>query len=609
MNVWECILLAVIAGIGLETTAQRTNCPSLSLKNGKVRIRQGKMAYFRCRKKFTRVGAKLAVCLSSGTWSQQTPVCVDGISLGCDFEDSSLCGWIQDANDDFDWTWTSGTTPTTGTGPEGDHTTGKGHYIYMESSAPQKPGWVTRLISPPYGPTEEMCLTFFYHMQGPDKEGDVGDLDVYVRTEDATDDPVDVNVFHQEGNQGSEWLRGNVVLPRQQSVFSIVFAATRRESWTSDIALDDISVFKCSERHLYEQSPATQRTTAMLEGSSFETSSTIDYFESTTMMNPSQPQSTVPQRRMSTTSQPRTTTSAKASITDTTPDTPDTPATPTSSASTTTTTTTTSTTSPTTTTTSPTTTTTTTTTTSPTTTTTTTSTTPAASSAATLSTPATTSLSETAMTTIPTTKEMTEKGILFSTFTTAEEGEVSTLTKVSRQNEGSTSQTEVTSTMTTSFVTDRSSVTTLCLDNVTPSLPTGSDALNTDESSGTGDALDKTTRNQINDKDDADHSSRNNNSVAVNEDRIDNFEDYISDNGNDEGKSGADNAQATESGASSTNYLPLIVGVTLGLAVGMAVISVLAWMWARNRRKQYERQVEEDQQNIIGSIEGNPYQQ
>ena len=46
-----------------------------------------------------------------------------------------------------------------------------GHYIFMESSAPQKSGHVTRLISPPYQPTaDDMCMDFFYHMKGPDKK-------------------------------------------------------------------------------------------------------------------------------------------------------------------------------------------------------------------------------------------------------------------------------------------------------------------------------------------------------------------------------------------------------------------------------------------------------
>lgn len=53
----------------------------------------------------------------------------DGNSLGCDFEDAGLCGWSQDVNDDFDWTWISGTTPTSDTGPDADHTTGAGNKI------------------------------------------------------------------------------------------------------------------------------------------------------------------------------------------------------------------------------------------------------------------------------------------------------------------------------------------------------------------------------------------------------------------------------------------------------------------------------------------------
>ena len=50
----------------------------------------------------------------------------DGVSKGCDFEEEGLCGWIQDTNDDFDWIWTKGGTPTDETGPDGDHTTGDG---------------------------------------------------------------------------------------------------------------------------------------------------------------------------------------------------------------------------------------------------------------------------------------------------------------------------------------------------------------------------------------------------------------------------------------------------------------------------------------------------
>lgn len=42
----------------------------------------------------------------------------------CDFEDSALCGFTQDKNDSFNWTWKAGETTTSFTGPSADHTEG-----------------------------------------------------------------------------------------------------------------------------------------------------------------------------------------------------------------------------------------------------------------------------------------------------------------------------------------------------------------------------------------------------------------------------------------------------------------------------------------------------
>jgi len=42
----------------------------------------------------------------------------------CTFEDSSICGYQQDTNDNFDWSRKSGRTGSTGTGPPSDHTYG-----------------------------------------------------------------------------------------------------------------------------------------------------------------------------------------------------------------------------------------------------------------------------------------------------------------------------------------------------------------------------------------------------------------------------------------------------------------------------------------------------
>lgn len=44
-------------------------------------------------------------------------------SVTCDFESSNLCEWKNDKTDNFDWTWKSGSTSTTNTGPTNDHTT------------------------------------------------------------------------------------------------------------------------------------------------------------------------------------------------------------------------------------------------------------------------------------------------------------------------------------------------------------------------------------------------------------------------------------------------------------------------------------------------------
>lgn len=53
-------------------------------------------------------------------------------SLQCDFDTGSLCSWYQQPNDkdDFDWTLTNNTSPSVGTGPNRDHTTGKGELVF-----------------------------------------------------------------------------------------------------------------------------------------------------------------------------------------------------------------------------------------------------------------------------------------------------------------------------------------------------------------------------------------------------------------------------------------------------------------------------------------------
>ena len=83
--------------------------------------------------------------------------------LDCDFE-NDFCSWKTKGLADFEWERTSSKTPSLQTGPPGDHTTGTGYYVYIEASAPQKPGDRAWLAGPLTPATTSSCLIFYYHM-------------------------------------------------------------------------------------------------------------------------------------------------------------------------------------------------------------------------------------------------------------------------------------------------------------------------------------------------------------------------------------------------------------------------------------------------------------
>ncbi|XP_073333904.1 MAM domain-containing protein 2-like [Pagrus major] len=148
----------------------------------------------------------------------------------CDFE-AGLCGYTQDKqSDDADWEWRRGPTPTSYTGPRGDHTMGLGYYMYMEAS-PLVPGQSARLLSRPLrGSREPQCLSFYYHMYG----SGTGQLSVHLDK-----DGEDVLLWQRSGEQSIAWLRATVDF-QCDSQHQIVFEAIRGSSVRSDIAIDDI---------------------------------------------------------------------------------------------------------------------------------------------------------------------------------------------------------------------------------------------------------------------------------------------------------------------------------------------------------------------------------
>uniref|UniRef100_A0A4W4FGJ7 MAM domain-containing protein n=1 Tax=Electrophorus electricus TaxID=8005 RepID=A0A4W4FGJ7_ELEEL len=150
---------------------------------------------------------------------------------------TGMCENTQDKQGDkADWVLTRGSTPTSYTGPKGDHTTGTGHYLYIEASL-MLPGHNARLLSMLLrGSKGAQCLKFFYHMYGLG----TGQLSVLLRSQPEGRDRL---LWVRRGEQGISWFKASVNYQYDHQ-HQIVFEATRGSSIRSDIAIDDITFQK-----------------------------------------------------------------------------------------------------------------------------------------------------------------------------------------------------------------------------------------------------------------------------------------------------------------------------------------------------------------------------
>uniref|UniRef100_A0A673W4N4 MAM domain containing 2a n=1 Tax=Salmo trutta TaxID=8032 RepID=A0A673W4N4_SALTR len=153
----------------------------------------------------------------------------------CNFETGD-CGYSQEKETDKgDWLRVRGQTPTSYTGPRGDHTTGVGYFMYVEASL-MRPGHTARLLSSDLrGSTGPQCLVFYYHMYG----SGTGLLSVLLRRGDSEQDAL---LWRRRGEQSISWMRATVDYECDRR-HQIIFEAIRGPSIRSDIAIDDI-VFK-----------------------------------------------------------------------------------------------------------------------------------------------------------------------------------------------------------------------------------------------------------------------------------------------------------------------------------------------------------------------------
>ena len=131
----------------------------------------------------------------------------------------------------------SGSTSTSNTGPANDHTFGNstGHFMYIESSSPQKPNDTARLLSPVFYPNEQQScyMRLFYHMRGTH----INALNVYTELVEAGALTLK---WSKKSEQGYEWKKATILLDDTRP-FRVVVEGVRGTGYQGDIAIDDIS--------------------------------------------------------------------------------------------------------------------------------------------------------------------------------------------------------------------------------------------------------------------------------------------------------------------------------------------------------------------------------
>jgi hypothetical protein len=146
-------------------------------------------------------------------------------------------GWKNVAqDDDAEWFINTGNTPTAGTGPTADHTTGNGNYLYTESSGCTTQEFWMQTPCFDFTNTYSPRVTFWYHMQG-------STTGTFQLQADTTGTNTWATVWTKTGLQGINWLQANVDLPAYAgTITKFRFRGITGNGTTSDMAFDDFSI-------------------------------------------------------------------------------------------------------------------------------------------------------------------------------------------------------------------------------------------------------------------------------------------------------------------------------------------------------------------------------
>ncbi|XP_076801649.1 uncharacterized protein LOC143446068 isoform X2 [Clavelina lepadiformis] len=158
-------------------------------------------------------------------------------TFNCSFDGPiPLCGgWSQSDQDQFDWSFGRGSTPSTKTGPSFDHSTKSdiGKYAYIEASGIGK-NYTALLVSPEINLNEydEYCLQLWYHNNG------TGKLNIVLIFGEENGELYTVS----ESNEGNEWRIYKQTIESATKPIRVGILAIRGETYRSDVAVDDINL-------------------------------------------------------------------------------------------------------------------------------------------------------------------------------------------------------------------------------------------------------------------------------------------------------------------------------------------------------------------------------
>ncbi|MCF8369364.1 MAG: S8 family serine peptidase [Bacteroidales bacterium] len=145
----------------------------------------------------------------------------------------------NELNDEIDWRVMNGITPTTGTGPTGDHTSGtiSGNFLYLEASG-ECYNKKAILNSPciDLSGLSSPGLHFWYNLNG----ADMGSLHVDIISDGILNKDF---IWPISGNFGPEWHEGNLYLDEYAGkTINVRFRGYTGNGELSDMAIDDIIV-------------------------------------------------------------------------------------------------------------------------------------------------------------------------------------------------------------------------------------------------------------------------------------------------------------------------------------------------------------------------------